>query len=438
MKRSSPKTRAKRQPRLPARAHPLVRKVVRFYLESNDFNGLPVREPLAKKPRVSAKILIDLVNARQLTVEIGDRHPNPHIRAFDEEAPEVVVGKIRSIGLDGACLYPTSEVLAKTVDPAAYAGRPYDLALARGEGQLSVRFFDLAVLEAYRNDPRFHYDCDDVGGTFSATYEASESGHLPPRDQVYIQRFGFAYDKNLDRCVAAFLRDLSSLNAEHQQLWHAREFDRSDGWSPHPGWWASMMGHWPDRVPLLKAFVAELRVINEMCRAIGWPPLFREDFSTSDRPRELAFLLRPSLSAFNSFVHLLDKVMSDNLAKEFFSRQGLALESERTREDGKVVVEKKGTIQLLEEWLLKHFRARDEAPLKNAIRVFREVRKARQRPAHAIDDSKYDPTLYRTQRELVLGAYGAVRTLRLVLANHPQAKSVEVPRWLYEGKIWPF
>src|SRR5206468_4184980 len=161
-----------------------------------------------------------------------------------------------------SCLYPSRTSLADHVDRSEYDGRPYSLKLALGAAQLEVRFFDLSVLERYRADPRFWFDCNDVGGHLSAHESVVQSGHLPE----------------------------------------------------------------PERVPLFQAFVRELAVINEMCRAAGWPPLFREDFSKRERPTEFAFILRPTLAAFNSFIHLLDKVMSDNLSKEFFHAQGVALE----------------------------------------------------------------------------------------------------------------
>jgi hypothetical protein len=36
----------------------------------------------------------------------------------------------------------------------------------------------------------------------------------------------------------------------------------------------------------------------------------------------------------------------------------------------------------------------------------------------------------------MMQAYGAIRTLRLIFANHPSASKVEIPRWLSEGRIW--
>jgi hypothetical protein len=36
----------------------------------------------------------------------------------------------------------------------------------------------------------------------------------------------------------------------------------------------------------------------------------------------------------------------------------------------------------------------------------------------------------------MLDAYNALRCIRLILANHPATKGVEVPEELYEGNIW--
>ncbi len=70
--------------------------------------------------------------------------------------------------------------------------------------------------------------------------------------------------------------------------------------------------------------------------------------------------------------------------------------------------------------------------------VFREVRKLRQAPAHALNDDAFDRSLFHKQRELLLRAYKAVRLLRLVLTNAPGANAVEVDSMLYQGKINSF
>jgi hypothetical protein len=148
-------------------------------------------------------------------------------------------------------------------------------------------------------------------------------------------------------------------------------------------------------------------------------------------------LLRPTLASFNGFVHLLDKLMSDNLAHEFFTHQGLSVECEVLR-SGKAIVERKGTIRLLEEWFKTRFSAADPTPLDKSIVIFKEVRRERQRPAHALDEDRFDNAFFKRQRELMIRAYGAVRVIRLVLSNHPLAQGVDVPDWLDKGEIWPF
>lgn len=70
--------------------------------------------------------------------------------------------------------------------------------------------------------------------------------------------------------------------------------------------------------------------------------------SESGGVRKFGFLVRPTHSEFNDFVLMLDKVMSDNINKEFF-RDDVASESEEERADGKVVVRAKGTVQMLDD-----------------------------------------------------------------------------------------
>jgi hypothetical protein len=133
-------------------------------------------------------------------------------------------------------------------------------------------------------------------------------------------------------------------------------------------------------------------------------------------------------------VHLLDKMMSDNINRDFF--KGLVdLERQETRKDGAVIVTQKGTIALLEEWIGATFRPKDPKPLEDMFTAFRQVRQLRQKPAHAVQVEQFDQEYFREQRQLVIGAYAAVRTLRQVLANHPRLREYKVPDWLYNGEI---
>jgi hypothetical protein len=405
----------------------LLAAVTDQYLKSWDFNGLPVG---AETPK---DLVMDLIAEGLVSLNRGDRHPNPHVKAFDPEPIEDQIRKIQENGLDG-CLYPEPRHLQTVVIPSEYAGKPFTLCLALGEPQLSFKVFDLIVLEQYRNDPRYYFRLDDIHGMISIHDEFSDIGQDPiaERDQTLLQTFGFAYDQKMNRAVAVFLRYLHDLTPEHQRIWEARLLQGN--YRIHPDYWMSSMGHWPEKVSIFVAFTEELRIINEMSRCMGREPLFNNEFQGEDRPREFAFLLRPTQKAFNDFVLVLDKMLSDNINLKFFG-EDVALEIDRQRPDGKIVVERKGTLRVLDDWLSQTVRFPDPTPKDGMISTLRRIRKLRQQPAHSIKEDKFDQRFFHEQRELVVQAYQAIRTLRLILANHPATTVVEIPEWLLNGEI---
>lgn len=412
----------------------LLHAITRFYLESSQFNGIPLRELLSNKATRGQTLehLRSLVLEKRVAIVYGDDHPNPHIRALPERHnPTTQAEMLKTSPLVGhACAYPLSQHLEKVVDQSKYAGEPYKLAPALGAPQLSFRTFDMMVLETYRNDPRYHYDCDDIIGRVSITSQHYGASTTSEGDRILLQNFGFAYDDDLNKYVAVFLWYLSKLSPEHQRIWQAREIRKAT--RLHPDYFrAAILGQFPEKVSIYKAFTEELRVINEMAAAMGRPPLFRE----TGRPREFAGLLRPTSRELDAFVHLLDKMISDNLNKAFFERD-VPDQAELARDDGGVEIRRLGTVQMLTRWIKKKFRLPESKPVEEMLSTFRDIRKLRQKPAHAVNENEFDQKYVHEQRELMTRAYGAVRTLRLLFTIHPAAKTVEVPKWLYEGEIW--
>ena len=189
-------------------------------------------------------------------------------------------------------------------------------------------------------------------------------------------------------------------------------------------------------ISIFDAFVYELQLINKMADAMGRPVLFRNEFD-SGKPKKFGFLVRPTLESYNEFVLLLDKMISDNMSKKFFKNE-IPHEKEVERKDGKIMVEPIGTLNMLENWIRKYFRTDDWEPIDEMITAFKEVRKQRQKPAHAIDENAFDQRYFHDQRDLIMRAYSGVRTLRMLLENHPRvrARNIEVHPVLREGKIW--
>ena len=257
-------------------------------------------------------------------------------------------------------------------------------------------------------------------------------------DQVLVQTFGFSYDEQKNRSVAVFVRYLHDLSAEHQQMWRARQLP-----SPqrlHPEYYRSnILGEWSEHISLLEALCIEIWLINQMTRVIRKQPLFKMDFGrhAENRPKKLAFLIRPTLEEFNSAVLLLDKVLSDNISVRFFEG-ATPLESENERPDGKIEVRRKGTIALLDEYLRSVYRTDDWSPWDAAITSLKAVRKMRQHPAHAVKEDVFDPECARQFRDLCVEGYGALLTLRTCLQRHPAVRRarIDVPRALEDGKIW--
>ena len=176
-----------------------------------------------------------------------------------------------------------------------------------------------------------------------------------PRAYAGLRRFfprniGFAYDDSGRRAVAVYLRYLRGLTPEHQQIWNLRSLNGT--YRLHPDYWKITVGCWDLDRNIFGAILAELRTINAFSRQMGRPPLFKNE--CGERPKEFSFLIRPNNREYRAFVLTLDQMLSDNISVDFFMNEVETTER-ITRMDGTVAVERKGTIKMLQEWLLGRF-----------------------------------------------------------------------------------
>ncbi|RQO33462.1 AAA family ATPase [Herminiimonas sp. KBW02] len=415
-----------------------------WYLrDGNEFNGLPLQTlctTLEKNWIDLRSAVIALVKQNDVNLLWENISENPHINRLGFPPKDQQIEYLLSAipPLHHACLYPSNKVLQKEVSIKEYIGCPYVLEMAYGAAQLDFKTFDLHVLETYRNDPRYRYDCSDIGGSISFTTDESGECGIAKSDQIFLKTFGFAYDDDKNRVVCVFLRYLSKLSPEHQQIWKAREVHGS--YKLHPDYYkTSILGHWPDYVSLFDAFGMELRLINQMTIAVSGKPMFKLDFGENgeNRPKKFAHLLRPTSEEFHAFALLLDKLLSDNLSKDFF--QGvISLEEEVVRKDGKIEVRNKGTITLLDEYIRKNIKATDWEPLVDCITALKTIRKIRQRPAHAVDEDKFDLEFIKKQRNLALQGYEVLSFIRNIFERHPAVirAGIKVPQPLADENIW--
>lgn len=173
----------------------LLKVIADYYLCSRNYNGLPVR---ALVERIDLSHMRDLVTplleADLISVMFGDYHSTPHIKALPPEPVAEQLEKLLTAQFQNACLYPTPRHLCFVLDESKFACRPFEFCLARGEPQLAHKGFELALLEAYRNDPRYHYTYGDFGGRICISDEFFETNRIRESDQISLQSFGFCFD----------------------------------------------------------------------------------------------------------------------------------------------------------------------------------------------------------------------------------------------------
>lgn len=411
--------------------------IIDHFVHSGDFNGIPASQ-LGKQVDLSHPNLIPVLERLLLSEDIAIAfycfQGNPHILRVSppdiQRQDELLISEPPS----QFCIYPTANALAHRNDLTAFADRPFTKRLALGEPQLTPVFFELSALEPYYRDPRYLFHYVDMGGRISIRDEACRSSDVHDRDKIFLQTFGIAYDENSNRVLVVYLRYLADLSPEHQQIWNARVVKSSCAMNSDYER-ASLYGQWPEHYSVYQAFLTEIAEINRLSELIGKPPLFRNDFSAG-RPSGLHPMLRPTGRNLDEFIHLLDKMLSENLNRDFF-RNDIPLEEEIPREDGKVQVVSLGTLRLLHNWLSRHYRSADNADVSDEILVpLKRIRALRKKPAHAIDEDNFDISLPGQQDKLIVDILQALQKLRLVLMSHPKARGkYQPPDWLDGDKI---
>jgi len=394
----------------------LLKRVLQFYSQSPDFNGLYVDG----KDQATMLAAIDLIGDGMIQVVSEEDYPNPHIRPWpSKRSKEQQIASINVLTPEsyGVCLYPTPTALRKYRPTKRHTGQPYRLELAKGRGTLELAYFSFDVLEQYRNDPRFTFEFYDFGANASISDEAYLDKDEPAHDKTGMQHIGFAYDlskyKREDpqspviRRVCAFYGDLAGLSAVHQQRWKTYEVD-AKGLQPHPVWWGEQMGHWADGPGPFEHLFFELRSMNELHERAFGKALFR----TTDRPSDFGWILRPSQHEWDSFIHQLDKLLSENILHDGLDLPGVP----RKDAEGRTI----GTLNRLATLLTS--RKISEDAVKKILKPLREIRQARQKPAHSLRKNITDKTFVHRQIALVEEVAGSLEALITFWQRHPKNK----------------
>ncbi|MDP7739478.1 hypothetical protein [Mycobacterium paragordonae] len=392
----------------------LLENIISFYLDSRDFNGLPIYEP----DKIDVDAASELVRQGLVQVVSDEDYMNPHIRPWPSgRSIEDQVDSLQRIKNNEymVCLYPTAVAMKDYDFSDRYKDRPYHRRMAEGKGALELAFFRYDVLEPYRNDPRFVFRFNDYGVEIWLNDDLYIDESEPEADKTAIDHVGFAYDlskfdkddpdSEIRRLVCALYVDLCKLNSAHQLRWSTYEVEPGPDVAPHHIWWGSQMGHWPDGMGTFERFFFELKTLNKL-----FADAHRVDLvSTVDRPDGLGWILRPSQSEFDSFVHQLDKLLSDNLRHKAFDELGIA-----RRNDADELI---GSLNRL-DLTLERFGV-SESARSEVLEPLRNVRRLRQKPAHALRENVTNATFVHHQASLLRDVTTSVELLRRFWQTHP-------------------
>lgn len=214
-------------------------------------------------------------------------------------------------------------------------------------------------------------------------------------------------DSPIVRHVAAFYGDLDDLTPEHQQRWASFQV-HEDGSTPHPVWYASQMGHWPDGIGPFARLAQELTAISDLFENVWGLRLFR----SHELPDDFGWILRADQREWDHFIHSFDKLLSDNIDGTALDKAKVPRVNEKN--------ERLGTLSRLA--LLMTMNHVEADAVKWVMKPLREVRAARQKPAHALRSNVTDRTFIRKQRDILHDVNEVLINFRQWLSSHPRSR----------------
>jgi hypothetical protein len=311
-----------------------------------------------------------------------------------------------------------------------------------GKPWLEGLYFRVDVLDRYMEDPRYDVRYGDYRGDIS--FRSDDDEH---KERIYLKHFGLAHNKTTkENLVCVWACDLRRLTDRHQYHFYSYMEQPSPDIAPDGDYIRNqILGEWAENNSIYTAFLEEIKVINQMTNVICGKPLFRQEYSDQDRCNLEGFhpFLKPTKRTFETFCQTLDKLFSENLNKETI------LEIDKmygSKVMNSYAVDNLGNLALLENFIKLYFHPVDGTDAaQKVIDVWKNsktgIRKIRSKAAHYVRDNKYDVELFKKYKKVINSAYDSIRTLRLILANHPQVritttnKELLIPDWLFEGKI---
>ena len=397
-------------------------QVVSYYLTSGDYNGLPLSRlasELGADPKSLMEVVVPLVKAGRVSLP-SPFQTNPHVKMFDSSVEEQLLWFTKQHS-NPICLYPTPQSIAESIDLSKYDDRPFTKLMVLAYPKGCPIPFLIDVLNSYQNDPRYEFRFSGFSGSIRMLDEYRDQ--LEESDRVNLT-FGLGRGDKGDRVVVIPLYRLDRLPGRLQRIWKESLFDGrvkvSEDYVT-----ATLDGRPMEAISVYDAIVFEQVEINKLFEIMRRPSLFRETYE-EQRPADFSFFVKPTQGSYDDFVHLLDRMLSENINIASFG--GDVERQERKRISAtRYELRQKASISMLDEWLCLRFSSASLEERLAIVKPLREVRGLRQKPAHKIVKNKYDKEFYARQDDLVWKVYGALRKLRCLLATDPSVSGYEPP-----------
>lgn len=400
----------------------ILQQIKNKYLKSNDFNGLPAYQIGVQ----NKKIILELFKENSIDVISSKFILNPHIKLFNLNVPEEEVIEEIENNYNEIVLYPSEKVLEnETVN----IKKPFTEELIKGKPQLEVVYFSVEILEEYYNNPKYDITFNGYKGNINLKEQYTNEDNYE-----YVRDFCMAYKKNNinKRAVGIILRDLTSLSETNQLKWYVKRIENQEDYKAEPDYIRNLLGDWASCYWIYDCLLEEMKLVNKMCDCMKLPHIFKKEYDIEDdEMRHYKTILLPTENNYNKFLMILEKLLVNNLnSNAFISKNPDFRNVENIKnEDGT----QKATVKLFSEWLQLNISGNDR--VQNDIIVpLKKIRKLRQKPAHDLQADVYDETIWEKQNNLIKEMYGTIRIIRLLFYNHPQAKLVKIPEYLYRGE----
>ena len=408
----------------------ITHHVTTYYLKSSHFNGMPARS-LADRMDMDLEDLIPhlkrLIETGIISILYGDKHPNPYIRALQDESSNDQIAKLIPEKLEYACIYPQTKHLESVVNKQHFFHLPYTLKLALGTPLYTHDFFDPSVLLYYERQPHCTV-VNDLHGSIALPYT-----NLQYSRATYVTEQG----QPITELIALNLEQLSNLRATDQQYWYSMSLPVRCRLHPdviHP----LLHGAFRERISIFEALHEEMMAINGLCPLLQKPAMFKQN-ATAHQNQTLGggYLVHPTLGTFQDFFVAFQILLFQNFNEEFLSSISSApvirmrgKRSTRLRRPSHTPIER------IESWLVTAFSIPNKPLIRRFILLVKRTRQETTRRLNQDNLHALSPELLVLQRRLMWNAYQSIKWIRTSLEHGLNDIHEDLHPLAREQKIW--